>query len=78
MVGHTPIRKLRASDPLWQAYESVCSRVFGETRSENLVAHVRAVIREHGNAEELALLEQDERELEERRGRKGGRPRKGE
>jgi hypothetical protein len=74
MAGHTPIRKLRASDPLWEAYEKVCRRVFGETRSENLVSHIRQVIREHGNADEIALLEKDEQELEERRGRKGGRP----
>ncbi|MFI0484915.1 hypothetical protein [Actinomadura sp. 9N215] len=71
---HTPIRKLRVSDPLWEAYDSVCQRVFGRTRSEDLVEHMRQVIREHGSAAELALLEQAEKELAERRARKGGRP----
>lgn len=72
---HTPVRRFRASDDLWNAYESVCKRVFGHSRSENLVDHMRAVIREHGNAAEKAMLAKAEQELAERRARKGGRPR---
>ncbi|RSN12841.1 hypothetical protein DMB42_11730 [Nonomuraea sp. WAC 01424] len=73
---HTPIRRFRAPDHLWEAYETVCKRVFSRERSEDIVEHMRTVIAEHGNAAELAKLELAEQELEERRARKGGRPRK--
>ncbi|MFD0685888.1 hypothetical protein [Actinomadura fibrosa] len=75
-TDHTPIRKLRVSDPLWEAYGSVCDRVFSRNRSEDLVDHMRGVVREHGDEDERAKLDQAERELAERRARKGGRPRK--
>jgi hypothetical protein len=54
----------------------VCARVFSRERSEDLVDHIRSVIREHGNAAEIAALEKAEQEMAERRARKGGRPRK--
>lgn len=73
---HTPIRRFRAPDTLWDAYETVCKRVLSKERSEDLLDHIRAVIREHGNVDELAKLKLAEEELEERRSRKGGRPRK--
>jgi hypothetical protein len=73
---HTPFRKFRLPTPLWEAYGSVCARVLSRERSEDLVEHVRTVVSEYGNADELAKLELAERELEERRSRKGGRPRK--
>lgn len=73
---HTPIRRFRAPDPLWEAYDTVCKRVFGRERSEDIVEHMRTVIAEYGNPAELAKLELAEQELEERRARKGGRPRK--
>ena len=73
---HTPIRRFRAPDPLWDAYETVCKRVFSRDRSEDLLEHMRTVIAEYGNASELAKLELAEQELEERRARKGGRPRR--
>lgn len=76
-ADHTPIRKLRVSDPLWEAYDNVCQRVFGHSRSEDLVDHMRAVVREHGNADELAKLQAAEKELAARRARKGGRPSRG-
>ncbi|MGW4663152.1 hypothetical protein [Streptosporangium sandarakinum] len=72
---HTPTRKFRVPDPLWNAYGDVCARLDTE-RSEDLLNHVRAVIREHGTPDELALLERAEQELAKRRARKGGRPRK--
>jgi hypothetical protein len=43
-------------------------------RTALLLEHIRADIREHGDAQDLADLDQAERELEERRARKGGRP----
>ncbi|MET7333283.1 hypothetical protein [Nonomuraea sp. NPDC005650] len=73
--AHTPIRRFRAPDLLWDAYETVCARL-GYDRSEDLLNHIRATIREHGTPEEVAALEQAEAELAERRARKGGRPRK--
>ena len=73
---HTPWRKFRLPTPLWEAYGSVCARVLNRERSEDLVEHVRTLVAEYGNAEELAKLELAEQELEERRSRKGGRPRK--
>ncbi|MEU6709955.1 hypothetical protein ABZ897_00635 [Nonomuraea sp. NPDC046802] len=73
---HTPWRKFRLPTPLWEAYGSICARVLGRERSEDLVEHVRSLVAEHGNAEELAKLKQAAQELEERRARKGGRPRK--
>ncbi|WP_431903597.1 hypothetical protein [Nonomuraea sp. bgisy101] len=73
---HTPVKKFRVPDLLWDAYETVCKRELGRDRSEDLVEHIRAVVREHGTAAELELLDQAEAELEARRARKGGRPRK--
>ncbi|MFD9950840.1 hypothetical protein ACFWYW_58900 [Nonomuraea sp. NPDC059023] len=73
---HTPYRKFRLPEPLWDAYETVCQRVFSRERSEDLVQHIRTVVSEYGNADELAKMELAEKELEERRSRKGGRPRK--
>lgn len=73
---HTPWRKFRLPAPLWEAYGSVCARILSRERSEDLVEHVRALVAEHGTADELAKLELAEQELEERRSRKGGRPRK--
>ncbi|MFC3986486.1 hypothetical protein [Streptosporangium jomthongense] len=74
-AAHTTTRKFRVPDPFWDAYGTVCARL-GFERSEDLLNHIRTVVREHGTAEEVALLEQGERELAERRARKGGRPRK--
>lgn len=72
---HTPPRKVRVADPLWNAYESVCKRVFGRTRSEDLVEHMRDVVRDHGTKAELALLAQADQERAEREARRqAGRP----
>lgn len=75
--AHTPIRRFRAPDDLWEAYESVCRRVFGRDRSEDLVEHMVATVREHGNEAEREKLAAAEAEMAERRSRKGGRPPKG-
>lgn len=74
---HTPTRKLRAPDDLWDAYGSVCKRVLGRDRSKDLLEHMITTVRKHGNAEERAKLARAEAEINERRSRKGGRPRKG-
>lgn len=73
---HTPIRKVRVPDDLWDAYGSVCKRVFGRERSEDLLDHMTTTVREHGSDDERAKLARAEAEISERRARKGGRPRK--
>ncbi|MEV4000971.1 hypothetical protein [Actinomadura sp. NPDC049753] len=74
--GRTPTRPIRVPIPLWDAYGRVCERL-GTDRTPDLLDHMRARIREYGNADELAMLEEAEQELAERRARKGGRPPKG-
>lgn len=74
-ADHTPVQRFRAPRDLWNAYETVCKRVFGQRRSENLVDHMRETIREHGNAREKAQLARADEELAERRARmERGRP----
>lgn len=70
--AHTPVRRFRAPDLLWKAYETVCARR-GVERSEDLLQHVRQMVREHGTPEEVAAMEEADAELAERRARKGGR-----
>lgn len=74
--AHTPIRRFRAPDDLWDAYDTVCRRVLGRERSEDLVEHMIATVREHGNEDELRKLAAAEAEMAERRARKGGRPKR--
>ncbi|MEV4091432.1 hypothetical protein [Streptosporangium saharense] len=71
---HTFSTRFRIPHRMWDAYARVAERL-GTDRSARLLDHVRADIREHGDPEELAALEAAERELLERRARKGGRPR---
>lgn len=70
---HTTPRPIRVPDPLWQAYGRVCDRL-GTDRTNDVLEHMKARIREHGTAEDQADLDRAERELAERRARKGGRP----
>lgn len=72
---HTFITRFRIPRRMWDAYGSVTERL-GADRSSDLVEHVRATIREHGNEYEIAELDAADRELTERRSRKGGRPSK--
>lgn len=60
---------------MWAAYSRVCERL-GVERSEDLLSHVRRQIEQHGDDTDRADLAAAERELFERRARKGGRPRK--
>jgi hypothetical protein len=60
---------------MWAAYGRVCARLRRD-RTEDLLAHMRGQIREHGDEQDLADLSAAEAELAERRSRKGGRPRK--
>ncbi|CAK7285075.1 hypothetical protein [Streptomyces misionensis] len=72
---HTTPRPIRVPDPLWQAYGRVCERLDTD-RTNDLLDHMKDRIREHGTDEDRADLEKAERELTERRARKGGRPKR--
>lgn len=72
-ADHTFITRFRIPRRMWDAYGTVTERL-GTDRSSDLVDHVRAAIRKHGTAQEIAELEAAEQELAERRSRKGGRP----
>lgn len=72
-TDHTFITRFRIPRRMWEAYGAITDRL-GTDRSSDLVDHVRATIRQHGTAKEVAELEAAERELAERRSRKGGRP----
>ncbi|MDF5758350.1 hypothetical protein [Spongiactinospora sp. TRM90649] len=74
-AAHTPLRRFRVPDGLWEAYGSVCARLDTD-RSADLLAHIAAVIQAYGDDGELAALERARAELAERRSRRGGRPRK--
>lgn len=72
---HTHHTRFRIPRGMWDAYGRVAERL-GTDRTGDLLDHVRAQIRAHGSAQDLADLEAAEHELAERRSRKGGRPRK--
>ncbi|MDK1473629.1 hypothetical protein QNO07_09375 [Streptomyces sp. 549] len=72
---HTFSTRFRIPKRMWDAYGQVTEQQ-GTNRTADLVDHVRAYIKDHGDAEALAQLEASERELAERRARKGGRPRR--
>ncbi|MFJ9037464.1 hypothetical protein ACIRF8_12855 [Streptomyces sp. NPDC102406] len=74
-ADHTFTTKFRIPRRMWDAYGTAADRT-GVDRSADLVDHVRAFIREHGNEQERAELEAAEQELAERRARRGGRPKK--
>jgi hypothetical protein len=73
--SHTPGIHVRIPRSLWDAYGRVCVRK-GRDRTEDLLTHIRRQIELLGDAEDLAALADAEQELAERRGRRGGRPRK--
>ncbi|MGW0881422.1 hypothetical protein [Streptomyces sp. NPDC002671] len=58
---------------LWQAYGRVCERL-GTDRTNDVLDHMKTRILEHGTDEDRADLERAEKEVAERRARKGGRP----
>lgn len=72
-AGHTYQSRFRVPRIMWEAFGRVCERQ-GITRTERLLDVIRADITHHGDARDLADLEAAERELVERRSRKGGRP----
>ncbi|GAA3124999.1 hypothetical protein GCM10017687_44120 [Streptomyces echinatus] len=51
----------------------MCERL-GTDRTNDVLDHMKARIREHGTDEDRADLERAEKEVAERRARKGGRP----
>lgn len=71
--ARTPTRPIRVPLAMWDAYGRVCSRL-GINRTGDLLDHMRARIREHGDEQDLADLAAAEDELAARRSRKGGRP----
>lgn len=73
-TDHTHHTRFRIPLPMWEAFGRVADRL-GTNRTARLLDHVRADIREHGDEQDRADLEAAERELTERRSRKGGRPR---
>ena len=72
-AGHTYRTHFRIPRTMWNAFGRICERQ-GITRTERLLDVIRADITNHGDAQDLADLEAAERELVERRSRKGGRP----
>jgi hypothetical protein len=69
--NHTFATRFRLPKVMWDTY----GRVLGDRdRSADLLDHVRATIKECGDAQDLANLAAAEQELAERRSRKGGRP----
>lgn len=74
-ADHTHHTRFRIPRVMWEAYGRVAQRL-GTDRTALLLDHIRADIREHGDLRDLADLEAAERELTERRARKGGRPRR--
>lgn len=70
----TKPRQFRVAEGHWKAYKRICDRL-GTTRAEDLNAHIRAMITEHGDAEDHRLLAEADAELAERRARMHpGRP----
>jgi hypothetical protein len=65
----TKPRQFRVADGLWETYDAVCKRQ-GKTRAEDLNAHMRRMVEEHGTPEEIARLDQVAAELDRRRTRK--------
>lgn len=74
-TDHTFITRFRIPRPMWDAYGRITQRLSTD-RTADLVAHVRAVIEEHGNEQDHADLAAADQELTARRSRKGGRPKK--
>ena len=72
-AGHTYRAHFRIPRVMWTAFGRICERQ-GTTRTERLLDVIREDIATHGDAKDLTDLEAAERELTERRSRKGGRP----
>lgn len=75
MGDPTPTTPIRVPRKMWAAYGRVVARL-GRDRTEDLLAHMRRMIEQHGDDADRADLAEAEAELAERRARKGGRPRK--
>jgi len=70
---HTYATRFRIPKRMWNAYGRVVDRL-GTDRTADLVNHVRATIKKHGDDHDKAELAAADEELTERRSRKGGRP----
>ncbi|MFC4516397.1 MULTISPECIES: hypothetical protein [Streptomyces] len=65
--------KFRTSPAWWDAHSRVAGRQ-GADRVADLLDHVRSVINERGDRQDLDALAASEQEVAERRARKGGLP----
>jgi len=74
MADLTPTVPIRVPRPMWDAYGRVCARL-GTDRTADLLDRMREQIAAHGDTADLADLAAAEKELLDRRARKGGRPR---
>lgn len=74
-TDHTFATRFRIPRRMWDAYGRITQRLDTD-RTADLVNHVRATIKKHGDEHELAELAAAEQELTQRRARKGGRPAK--
>lgn len=72
-TDHTYSTRFRIPKVMWDAYGRVTARLDTD-RTARLLDHIRADIKAHGDAADLADLAAAEQELTERRSRKGGRP----
>jgi hypothetical protein len=73
MADPTPTVPIRVPRPMWDAYGRVCARL-GTDRTGDLLDRMREQITGHGDETDRAALAAAEKELTERRARKGGRP----
>jgi hypothetical protein len=71
---HTHHTRFRIPKTMWDAYGDLATRE-GTDRTALLLDHIRDDIRTRGTDPERAAVAQAEKELAERRSRKGGRPR---
>ncbi|WP_069625315.1 hypothetical protein [Streptomyces niveus] len=74
-TDHTFSTKFRIPRGLWDAYGRVTARLDTD-RSADLLDYVRAMVEQHGDAQDRADLAAADQELAARRARKGGRPKK--
>jgi hypothetical protein len=76
-ASHTPVVNIRVPRQLWDAYGRCTARINGgRDRTEDLTRHMIRVIELIGSEQDKEDMAAALEELEARRARKGGRPRK--
>jgi hypothetical protein len=71
----TPTINIRVPRKMWDAYGRVCA-CLGTDRTADLLDRMREQIAAHGDAADVQDAMDADKELLERRARKGGRPRR--